>query len=52
MMIVLRLKVKQGRFCGKKKRLFLFFRFFFFRIESELLRGRSELLEKGSVARK
>ena len=34
----------------KKKRLFLFF--CFFRIESEVLRGRSELLEKGSVARK
>ena len=26
--------------------------FVFFRIESEVLRGRSELLEKGSVARK
>ena len=29
-----------------------FYSFVFFRIESEVLRRRSELLEKGSVARK
>ena len=36
----------------RKNVYFYSFFFFFFRIESEVLRGRSELLEKGSVARK
>ena len=35
----------------RKKKTFIFV-LCFFRIESEVLRGRSELLEKGLVARK
>ena len=49
MMIVLRLKVKKGDFAERKN---VYFYFLFFRLELEVLRGRSELLEKGPVARK
>ena len=50
MMIVLWLKVKKkGDFVEIKND---YFYFLFFRLESEVLRGKSGLLEKGPVARK
>ena len=50
MMIVLWLKVKKkGDFVERKND---YFYFLFFRLESEVLRGKSGLLEKGPVARK